>query len=78
MVYLALGGVALAAFQPMRESLPPATMLLLGIGGAFYVTGVIFYLWKNLKFQNAIWHGFVVVAAGCHFAAITNAMVGAA
>jgi hemolysin III len=76
-VYLALGGVALAALQPMRESLPPSTMILLGIGGAFYATGVIFYLWKNLKFQNAIWHGFVVIAAGCHFAAITHAMVGA-
>lgn len=77
-VYLALGGVALAAFQPMRDSLPAATMLLLGLGGLFYVTGIIFYLWKSLKFQNAIWHGFVVIAAGCHFAAITQAMVGLA
>ncbi|MGL4976043.1 MAG: PAQR family membrane homeostasis protein TrhA, partial [Bosea sp. (in: a-proteobacteria)] len=75
-VYLALGGSALAALQPMRDSLPSSTMILLGIGGAFYATGVIFYLWKSLKFQNAIWHSFVVIAAGCHFAAITQAMVG--
>jgi hemolysin III len=24
----------------------------------------------RLKFQNAIWHAFVVTAAACHFAAI--------
>ncbi len=77
-VYLALGGVALGALGPMSASLPPLTMWLLGIGGALYATGVIFYLWKNLKFQNAIWHAFVVTAAGCHFAAISQAMVGGA
>lgn len=77
-VYVALGSVALAAIQPMREALPHPTLVLLAIGGALYITGIIFYLWKNLKFQNAIWHGFVVTAAACHFAAISHAMLGAA
>jgi predicted membrane channel-forming protein YqfA (hemolysin III family) len=30
---------------------------------------------SDLKFHNAIWHGFVVSAVFCHFAAITRAMV---
>lgn len=73
--YLALGGVAVAAIEPMWRSLPQPTFWLVVIGGALYASGVIFYLWKSLKFHNAIWHGFVVSAVGCHFAAITYAMV---
>jgi hemolysin III len=78
LIYLALGGAALAAIGPMRASLPPLTLLLLGIGGALYASGIIFYLWKNLKFHNAIWHGFVGVAVACHYAAIAHVMVGRA
>lgn len=77
-VYLILGGVAVAAIGPLRASLPTPTLALLIIGGALYATGVIFYLWKTLKFHNAIWHGFVVTAVGCHYAAITTAMVSGA
>jgi hemolysin III len=39
-------------------------------GGIIYTTGVIFHLWQSLRFHNAIWHGFVLVAAGCHYWAI--------
>jgi hemolysin III len=60
----------------MMASLPPATLWLLALGGALYASGVLFYLWKSLKFHNAIWHGFVVTAVGCHYAAIAHAMVG--
>jgi hemolysin III len=73
--YVALGLVVLAAIEPMRRSLPPLTVWLVAVGGALYISGIAFYLWKSLKFHNAIWHGFVVSAVFCHFAAITAAMV---
>ncbi len=73
-IYLMLGWVAVFAIKPMIASLPPLTMILLAIGGLFYSSGVIFYAWRTLKFNNAIWHSFVAIAAGCHFAAITHAM----
>jgi hemolysin III len=76
LVYLALGASALLAVRPIMASLPPLTVTLLAIGGALYASGVLFYLWKSLKFHNAIWHGFVVAAVGCHYAAITHAMMG--
>ena len=76
--YVLLGLVVLAAFEPMRRSLPPATVVLVVVGGLVYISGIAFYLWKSLKFQNAIWHGFVVTALFCHFAAITHAMVASA
>jgi hemolysin III len=35
-----------------------------------YSAGVIFHLWERLRFQNAIWHSFVLAAAACHYAAV--------
>lgn len=74
LAYLALGWVALFALKPMFDSLPFASAILVIIGGLLYSAGVIFYKWHSLKFQNAIWHGFVVAAAGCHFAAVAICM----
>jgi hemolysin III len=48
---------------------------LIGLGGLLYSTGVIFHLWERLRFQNAIWHAFVLVAAGCHYAAVLDCLV---
>ena len=73
--YVALGCTVLLAIGPMWRSLPPLAFWLVVIGGALYISGIAFYLWKSLKFHNAIWHGFVVSAVFCHFAAITTAMV---
>ncbi len=54
----------------MTAALPGVALGLLAAGGVTYVAGVVFYLWERLRFQTAIWHGFVAVAAGLHFAAI--------
>jgi hypothetical protein len=32
--------------------------------------GTVFHVWERLRFQNAIWHGFVLLAAGCHYSAV--------
>ncbi|MGL4496626.1 MAG: PAQR family membrane homeostasis protein TrhA [Beijerinckiaceae bacterium] len=74
--YVLLGATALVALPPLTQSLPTSTMILMGIGGALYVSGIAFYLWHRLKFQSAIWHGFVTAAAGCHYVAIMQAMTG--
>jgi hemolysin III len=69
-LYLALGWIGLLALGPFTASLGSATLLLLAIGGTLYTAGVIFHLWQRLPYQNAIWHGFVLVAAGVHYAAV--------
>ncbi len=73
-IYLLLGWVAVLAVKPMIASLPGPTVALIVIGGLLYSIGVVFYVWHRLKFQNAIWHGFVAGAAGCHYAAIAYCM----
>ena len=73
-VYLALGWVAIIAIKQLVASLPSETLVLIVIGGLFYSVGVLFYRWEKLKFQNAIWHAFVTIAAGCQFAGIAQAI----
>lgn len=71
LVYLALGWVGVTAAGAFAQVLPPQVLSLIIAGGILYTVGVIFHIWENLKFHNAIWHGFVAAAATCHFAAIT-------
>ncbi|MFZ1962333.1 MAG: hemolysin III family protein [Roseiarcus sp.] len=73
-VYLALGWSAVIAFRPLVSALPAPTLALIVIGGLIYSVGVAFYLWHSLKFQNAIWHGCVALAAACHFAGVAWAV----
>jgi hemolysin III len=73
--YLALGWAGLAAVAPLVPFLQTSTLVLLGIGGLLYTAGVVFHLWERLPFQNAIWHAFVLVAAGVHYAAVLQEIV---
>jgi hemolysin III len=74
-LYLALGWAIVLAFGPLVQSVPMLTLALLIAGGALYSVGVIFHLWDSLRFGTAIWHGFVVAAAGCHYMAVYVLMV---
>jgi hemolysin III len=60
----------LAAWHPLVTSVPGRALTLLMLGGVLYTIGVVFHLWERLPYQNAIWHGFVLSAASCHFAAV--------
>jgi hemolysin III len=74
-LYLALGWLVVVALKPMLDSVTWVALLLLGVGGLLYTTGVIFYVNKRLKFARAIWHGHVVAAAGAHWAAVLLGVV---
>jgi hemolysin III len=74
-LYLLISWSGVMAFEAVFGTLPNSTLWLLGAGGVFYTTGVIFYLWESLRFQNAIWHAFVLVAAACHYGAVLDCMV---
>ena len=69
-LYLALGWVVVVAWKPLLAAIDSATAFLIFSGGILYTIGVIFHAWRGLRFQNAIWHAFVLVAAGCHYAAV--------
>jgi hemolysin III len=74
LAYVMLGWVGILAIGPASSALPSVSLWLIVAGGVTYVAGVGFYVWERLHFQNAIWHGFVAVAAGLHFAAVAVAV----
>ncbi len=70
LLYLAMGWSGVLVAEPVASRIPFASMLLIVIGGVIYSAGVIFHVWEKLRFQNAIWHGFVVAAAAVHYSAV--------
>lgn len=74
-LYLAQGWACMAALNPLVTALSTSALVLLLMGGVLYTVGVAFHLWQKLPYNNAIWHGFVLVASACHFAAIVDAVV---
>ena len=72
-LYLALGWASLLLAWPLFRTIPFVDAWLVIAGGVAYSVGVIFHQWDGLRYQNAVWHGFVVVASACHFVAITHA-----
>ena len=69
-LYLVQGWAVIAAWEPLMSAMPGRVLTLLMAGGVLYTIGVVFHLWERLPYQNAIWHGFVLSAASCHFAAV--------
>lgn len=75
LLYLAIGWSGVTVFQALAQTLPTSTMWLLLAGGITYSLGIIFHLWERLKFQNALWHVFVVAGASLHLWAVIDCMV---
>lgn len=75
LLYLLLSWSGVMAYESVFGALPASTLWLLAIGGILYTIGVLFHLWEGLRFQNAIWHTFVLVAAACHYTAVLDCLV---
>jgi hemolysin III len=74
-LYLALGWSGVIAYDSIAASLPDSVLWLIAVGGILYSLGVIFHAWERLRFQNAIWHSFVLLAAACHYTAVLDLVV---
>jgi hemolysin III len=73
--YLAIGWSGVVVAGPLFDTLPPATIALILAGGIAYSGGLVFFIWRGLRFQNALWHGFVVTGAGLHCAAVIDCLI---
>jgi hemolysin III len=71
-LYLLLGWSGIMAYEPVAATLPESTLWLIAVGGLLYSTGVVFHLSERLRFQNAIWHCFVLMGALCHYTAVLD------
>ena len=68
-LYLVMGWIGLVALDPFLRSLATPTLVLLLAGGVVYSAGVVFHVARH-RYQNAVWHGCVLVAACTHYAAV--------
>ena len=71
-LYLGLGWSGVIAYESVSAAVPHLTMWFIALGGVLYTLGVIFHAWRALRFQNAIWHAFVLLGAACHYTAVLD------
>ncbi len=74
-VYVLMGWLALVAVKPMLLSIPHSGLLWLLAGGVLYTVGVVFYAWKKIPYNHAIWHGFVLAGSTCHYFAVLCSVI---
>lgn len=68
--YVVMGLLVVIAIKPMMQMVPQGMIIWLFIGGACYILGIIFYLWKRLPYHHPIWHLFVLGGSISHFLGI--------
>ena len=68
--YVAMGWVVVIAIKPMLSSVDTGGLVLLLLGGVAYTTGVVFYVRRQMPYNHAIWHVFVLAGSALHFFAI--------
>ncbi|AFH60288.1 PAQR family membrane homeostasis protein TrhA [Paenibacillus caseinilyticus] len=65
--YLVLGWLIVFLLGPLQDKLPPEGLAWLLAGGVLYSTGILFFVWRSLRYHHVIWHLFVLAGSGCHF-----------
>ncbi|HVV41018.1 MAG TPA: hemolysin III family protein [Nitrobacter sp.] len=71
-LYLAMGWSGFMIHDSVAAALPAMALWFVVAGGALYSFGVVFHAWRTLRFQNAIWHAFVLLGAACHYTAVLD------
>lgn len=70
-LYLLMGWMVVAAFEPLQRALPPPGLVLLAAGGIVYTVGVVFFaLSKRVVHMHGVWHLFVIAGSVCHYFAV--------
>jgi hemolysin III len=69
-LYIAMGWVGLIALKPLVAALPSGGLWLLFGGGVSYTFGVLFYVWRSLRYHHAVWHLFVLGGSVLQYLAV--------
>lgn len=71
-LYLIMGWLIVVAIGEIVNQVDTLSLTFLLIGGILYTVGVLFYLWKKLPYNHAIWHLFVLGGSIFHFSSVWN------
>jgi len=69
-MYVFMGWIILFAIQPLIDNLSSEGLFWLVSGGVAYTVGAILYSIKQIKFNHAIFHTFVLIGSTCHFVSV--------
>lgn len=69
-VYLGMGWASVLLIWPMIQILPSVAVGLIVGGGILYTLGTLVYRFPKMRYQNAVWHSFVLAASTCFFGAV--------
>ena len=70
-LYLLMGWLSSLLIWPMLTHLEGITVALIATGGLIYTAGTLVYARKEMAYQNAVWHTFVLAASLCFLTAVT-------
>ena len=70
LLYLFMGWIIVFAITPLVESLPAAGLRWVVAGGIAYTLGAVLYSIRQLPFNHAVFHLFVLAGSACHFVAV--------
>jgi hemolysin III len=68
--YIGMGWLGVFLLDDMLHYISLTVIVWLAIGGVVYTVGVVFYKLKNLPYNHAIWHIFVLGGSLCHYQAV--------
>jgi hemolysin III len=73
-IYLLMGWIMVVGGRKFFDAMPTDVLIFICIGGGLFSIGVFFYLWDKYTYTHAIWHGFVLAGAICHYVAVLLAL----
>lgn len=69
-LYLIMGWTLIFILPAMLKAIPARGLWFILAGGLSYTIGVIFYVWRKMKYSHVIWHLFVIAGSVCFFFAV--------
>lgn len=70
LVYIGMGWLILFAYKPLVAYISFDGFIVLLLGGIWYTAGTYFYKNKNIPYNHAIWHLFVMAGSVTMFVAV--------
>lgn len=70
MFYVLMGWLIIFAIKPLIQSITMAGFWFLLAGGLLYTIGAVFYAWRRIPYNHAIWHVFVIAGSACMYFSI--------
>lgn len=62
-IYMAMGWMSILLIYQIYKHIGISYIMFLVFGGLFYTVGAVFYSYKKIPYNHAIWHVFILVAA---------------